>query len=55
MYTIVAIGCHRYEMMFSQLFCFEKEKSLKTFSNKLYTSKINKEEKKHRRKKAFGT
>ena len=49
-YTIDAIVCHRYERMFSQLFCFERENTLKDFSNKLYSSKINKEKKKHRRK-----
>ena len=38
--------------MFSPLFCFEQEKTVKNFSKKLYTSKIKK---KLRRKVAFGT
>ena len=30
--------------MFSPLFCFEQEKTLKNFSKKLYTSKTKKKE-----------
>ena len=40
--------------MFSPLFCFEQETTLKNFSKKLYTSKIKKKRKK-RRKVTFGT
>ena len=56
MYTIVAIMCHRYERMFSQLFCFEQEKTLKYVLKKLlYTSKIIKKGRSTDAKKAFGT
>ena len=46
-FTTAAIVFHRYErlavlQMFSPLFCFEQEKTLKNFSKKLYTSKIKK-------------
>ena len=42
--------------MFSPLFCFEQEKTLKNFSKKLYTSKIKKKKKKKQRRNiAFGT
>ena len=42
-------------MMFSSLFCFEQEKTLKNFSKKLYTIKLKKKKKKQRRKVALGT
>ena len=46
-FTTVAIVCLRYErlavlQMFSLLFFFEQEKTVKNFSKKLYTSKIKK-------------
>ena len=43
-----------FSTLFSPLFSFEHEKTLKNFSKKLYTSKIKKK-KKQRRKVAFGT
>ena len=41
--------------MFSPLFCFEQEKTLKNFLKKLYTIKIKKKKKKQRQKVALGT
>ena len=41
--------------MFSPLFCFEQEKTLKNFSKKLYTNTIKKREENPRRTIAFGT
>ena len=41
-----------FRKIFSPLFCFEQERTVKNFSKKLYTSKIKK---KLRRKVAFGT
>ena len=41
--------------MFSPLFCFEQEKTLKNFSQKLYRIKLKKKKKKQRRKVALGT
>ena len=46
-FTTAAIVFHRYErlavlQMFSPLFCFEQEKTLKNFSKKLYTIKRKK-------------
>ena len=46
-FTTAAIVFHRYErlavlQMFSLLFCFEQEKTLKNFSKKLYTIKRKK-------------
>ena len=41
--------------MFSPLFCFEQQKTLKNVSKKLYASKVKKKKKKQRRKVAFGT
>ena len=46
-FTTAAIVFHRYErlavlQMFSPLFCFEQEKTLKNFSKKLYKIKIKK-------------
>ena len=48
-FTTAAIVFHRYErlavlQMFSPLFCFEQEKTLKNFSKKLYTNTIKKRE-----------
>ena len=49
-FTTVATICHRYErlavckMMFSPLLCFEHEKTLKNFLEKLHTSKTKKKE-----------
>ena len=59
-FTTAAIVFHRYErlavlQMFSPLFCFEQEKTLKNFSKKLYTNTIKKREENPRRTIAFGT
>ena len=59
-FTTAAIVFHRYErlavlQMFSPLFCFEQEKTLKNFSKKLYTNTIKKREENPRRRIAFGT
>ena len=52
--SVIARGDSLFCKMFSPLFWFEQEKTLKNYSKKLYASKIKKKEK-QRRKIAIGT